>query len=111
MEVRRIEVHNYLVMDLNYSEKRSFEVSITKYIGKILRYFPEEIKLSSAKQEAEHLFQFIEGNKIKPLPEEQSVAFYHTVAHILFVSTISIRNVYTAVAFLTTWVNYPDEDD
>ena len=38
------------------------------------------------------------------------MAFHHTVAHLLFVSARARGNLQTAVAFLTTWFKYPDED-
>jgi len=39
------------------------------------------------------------------------VAFHHTVAQLLFASARARRDIQTAVAFLTTRVKRPDEDD
>jgi hypothetical protein len=39
------------------------------------------------------------------------LAFHHTVAQLLFMATRAIRDIQTAVAFLTTRVKSPDEDD
>ena len=57
------------------------------YIGRIFNYFPEEINSPFFAPSAEHLFQVIEGNEVKPLPKEQAVEFHHIVAQILFVSS------------------------
>ena len=45
------------------------------------------------------------------LPEEQAVTFHHVTAQLLFVSQRARRDIQTAVAFLTTRVKEPDEDD
>ena len=60
---------------------------------------------------ASHLSQVREENSDKVLPEEQAVQFHHTVAQLLFLSARARRDIQTAVAFLTTRVNQPDEDD
>ena len=45
------------------------------------------------------------------LSEEQAIAFHHTIAQLLFASARARRDIQTAVAFLTTRVKKPDEDD
>lgn len=47
----------------------------------------------------------------RPLEEDQALAFHHTVAQLLFMATRARRDIQTAVAFLTTRVKNPDEDD
>jgi hypothetical protein len=47
----------------------------------------------------------------KFLSEEQARYFHHAVAQLLFISTRARRDIQTAVAFLTTRVKRPDEDD
>jgi hypothetical protein len=39
------------------------------------------------------------------------LVFHHTVAQLLFMCTRARRDIQTAVAFLTTRVKEPDEDD
>jgi hypothetical protein len=48
---------------------------------------------------------------MKFLNKEQAMQFHHTVAQTLFVSTRVRRDIQTVVAFLTTRVKRPDEDD
>ena len=48
---------------------------------------------------------------LKVLPEEQAMAFHHTMAQILFLSTRAWRDIQPATAFLTTRVRSPDKDD
>ena len=62
-------------------------------------------------QTAGALFQIREEIDKKVLPKEQAVQFHHTVAQLLFLSARARRDIQTAVAFLTTRVKQPDEDD
>ena len=50
-------------------------------------------------------------NKAIYLPEEQDQKFHCTVAHLLFLSAWARRDIQSAVAFLTTRVKKPDEND
>jgi hypothetical protein len=61
----------------------------------------------SATPAADHLFKAREDGK--KLSEEQADAFHHTVYHLLFAA--NSRDIQTAVSFLTTRVQAPDEDD
>ncbi len=60
---------------------------------------------------ADYLFTIRNKKEGRPLEKERGTAFYHTVAQLLFKSTQARRDIQTAVAFLTTWVKAPDEDD
>ncbi len=57
-----------------------------------------------------YLFKISYPVKAHHLPESQAVAYHHTVAQLLFLSRIW-HDIQTAVAFLTTRVKHPDEDD
>ncbi len=59
---------------------------------------------------ADHLFKIRDPTEARLLPESQAVAYHHTVAQLLFLSRVR-RDTQTTVAFLTTWVKAPDEDD
>ncbi len=57
------------------------------------------------------LFEVRSDRDAKKLDEEQALAFHHTVAQLLFMATRARKDIQTAVAFLTTRVKSPDEDD
>ena len=57
LTLHRGKVHEYLGMDLDYSEKGKVKVLMIKYILKMIREFPEVISGSVATPAAEHLFQ------------------------------------------------------
>eukprot|EP00804_Cyclotella_cryptica_P029403 CCRYP_013361-RC/>CCRYP_013361-RC protein AED:0.41 eAED:0.27 QI:0/-1/0/1/-1/1/1/0/407 len=101
--------HTYLGMDLDYSEKGKCHITMPGYTREVIDGFPEVITGSAATPAADHLFQTREdGCK---LPEEQASAFHRTTAQMLFLSGRARRDIQTAVAFLTTRVKSPDEDD
>eukprot|EP00804_Cyclotella_cryptica_P010070 CCRYP_018045-RC/>CCRYP_018045-RC protein AED:0.60 eAED:-0.09 QI:0/0/0/1/0/0/3/0/425 len=104
------------VDDLKLSHKREIELkrmedwlSMEGYTKEIIDSFPEVIRGTSATPAADHLFKTRENGK--KLPEEQAAAFHRTTAQLLFLGGRARRDIQTAVAFLTTRVKVPDEDD
>ena len=107
----RGDKHEYLGMDLDYSEKGVFKVSMIPYIDKIHEDFPEFIDKSAPAPHNDYLFKVRDEDEAKFLPEEQAVLFHHSVAQLLFLACRARRDIQVAVAFLTTRVKKPDEDD
>ena len=60
---------------------------------------------------ADHLFSVRDTDEAKYQPEEKTIAFHHTTAKLLFLSSRAIRYIQTAVSFLTKRVKKPDKDD
>ena len=44
LTVRRVKVHDYLCIDLDYSDTRVVKVSMVKYIQKVLEMSPDKLK-------------------------------------------------------------------
>ena len=82
-----------------------------KYTGKILRTLPENIVGSAVSPAAKHLFKVRYEKEAKCLQEEQANCFHHITAQILFLCSWALRDIQTAVAFLTTRVKKSDEYD
>ena len=80
------------------------------YLDLIINDFAELVKGKCATPAAEHLFEVREANETKLLLEEQAIAFHHSVAQLLFLSTRARRDIQVAVSFLTTRVKKPDKD-
>ena len=99
------------VLALLKSSAKTLKIRMIKYIKKIEEDFPEEIKSAAATPAAEHLFTVCEDNEDKLLPEEQALAFHHTVAQLLFLSARARPDTCTAVSFLCSRRRAPDEDD
>jgi len=82
-----------------------------KYLRNVIDEFPELIKGRAATPAHDKLFVIRDEKDARKLGEEQALAFHHTVAQLLFMATRVRRDIQTAVAFLTTRVKSPDEDD
>ncbi len=102
--------HEYLGMTVDFSTQGSVAFDMIPYIDKIMTSFPEKITGVTSSPAADHLFQVRPLTEAKLLPEEQAWAFHHTTAQLLFLSCVR-QDIQTTVAFLTTRVKQPDEDD
>jgi hypothetical protein len=105
------KVDDYLGMIFDFSMKGKVMVNMLEYIKNIVANLPEEITPFKTSPSADHLFEVQEESEAKPLPEEQAMAFHHTTAQLLFLSTRARRDIQPATAFLTTRVKSPDEDN
>ena len=85
------KLHDYLGMEFNFSSEGEVKINMTKYIGKIIKDFPEEILGKQATPAGNHLFKVREdGHK---LDEEQANAFHHTVYQLLFAANRARRDI------------------
>jgi hypothetical protein len=107
----RGKVHDYLGMELDYSEPGRVKITMISYLQDIINEFPEEIIGTKVTPAADYLFKVRDRGEAKPLPEEQATIFHRTVAKLVFVQARARRDLQTPVAFLTTRVKGPDEDD
>ena len=107
--VMRGRHHTYLGMMIDFSDPGAVAFDMIPYINKILSAFPEKITGVTTSPAANHLFQVCPLPDAKFLPE-QAHTFHHTTAQLLFLSCICL-DIQTTVAFLTTHVQCPDEDD
>jgi hypothetical protein len=103
--------HDYLGVDMEFCDDGALEVSMFKYLQNVIDEFPETIEGKAETPAHEKLFEIRDEKEARKLSEEQALAFHHTVAQLLFMATRARRDIQTAVAFLTTRVKSPDEDD
>ncbi len=97
-------------MNIDFSDPGSVTFDMVPYISKILTGFPEKITGVSSTQAADHLFNVRPQHEVSFLPEEQARSFHHTTAQLLFLLRVR-RDIQPTIAFLTTRVKQPDEDD
>jgi hypothetical protein len=109
--IHRGLIHDYLGMDLNFSQPGIAQISMINYSKKVLDNFPKAITTSCVTPAANHLFTIRDKKEAKFLPEEQAQAFHHTVAQLLFLCKCTQHDIQTADSFLTTSVKCPDKDD
>jgi len=111
LTVNRGKIHDYLGMMIDYSISGKVQVSMIKFIKKVFEAFPEPINSTSATPAAEHLFHIRDEEDATFLEEERADKFHSVVAMLLFLCMRARRDIQTAVSFLTTRVQKPDEDD
>ena len=111
MKVCRGKLHDYLGMTIDYRVKGQVTFSMVAYIEEIIRLFSkyDDTTKTASTPAAEHIFRV--NNDSPKLPKERLTIFHHFVAKCLFVTKRSRPDIAVAVAFLTTRVKSPDEDD
>ena len=57
LKVHRLNIHDYLGMDLYYLEPGLGKLSMVKYLQKVLDKFPEYFRGMSSTPESDHMFQ------------------------------------------------------
>ena len=102
MTVHRGKLHDYLSMDLDFSTANELKIGMIKYIKKIHKDFPEDIKSSAARPASEHLFDVREDKQDRLLPEEKARAFQHSTYQLLFLYACARLYICTSVSFLCT---------
>ena len=106
------KVRDYLGMTINFLDDSKVEITIYDYVDKIINELPTEMISESATPASNHLFEIRDdGDNDQLLTPELSEEFHHLVARTLFLSKRAQPNLQTAVAFLTTRVKAPDNDD
>ena len=98
-------------MELDFSLDGEVRVAIMDYLKKILSDFPETIHGRVTTPAAYHLFTVRGDSDRKLLGEYWDTAFHQSVTQLLFVTPYFRKYIHTSVAFLTTRVTSPDEDD
>ena len=105
----RGKVHDYLGMTLDYSKSGKVQIKMLDYVDKMLKKLPVDFRGEAATPAADHLFQVNE--ECAKVDEEKAQLYHHTVAKALFLCKRARPDLQTAVAFLSTRVREPDEDD
>ena len=84
---------------------------MVNYLKGMIETIPEQIVGRAATPAGEILFDIRDKKEARPLEEERAIAFHHTTAQLLFMAARARQDIQMAVAFLTTRVKSPDEDD
>jgi hypothetical protein len=111
IQISRGKIHEYLGMTLDYSTCGQVSITMIKYIKEILQLYSEHDNNDSTAKTpaAEHLFKVNE--EAPPLTQDQATIFHNFVAKCLFLTKRARPDIATAVAFLTTCVKGPDQDN
>ncbi len=85
--------HDYLGVDMEFNDDGTLDVHMIGYLTSVIAEFPELINGRAATPVGDHLFTEQVKKETKPLEEERALAFHHTVAQLLFMSTRARRDV------------------
>jgi hypothetical protein len=95
-------------MVINYSVDGKVQIKMIDYIKEMLDELPKDMAGEAATPAANHIFTI---NDPILLDEDTSDMFHHHTAKLLFLSKRARPDIQMTVAFLTTRVQAPDEDD
>ena len=108
--IHRGKKHDYLGMELNFSEKGKVKIGMTQYVASIPEVRPEKLKSTdtAVTPASDGLFNEGQGKK---LSEERADAFHRTVAKALFLCKRARPDIQPTIAVLCTRVQGPNEAD
>jgi len=109
LTVTRGDLHDYLGMTIDYSVDGKVSIRMDDYVENMLLELPSDLSGSAATPAANHLFTV--SDKADRLDSVRADLFHSTTAKILFLCKRARPDVQTAVSFLCTRVQAPDEDD
>ena len=101
--------HDYLGMILDFTTPETLEIDMSDYIQVILQDTPANLWGTSMVPAAKHLFTTCpDASKLSP--QEQGL-FHHLTVQLMYLSQRGRPDIRTAVAFLSSHVSNPDQDD
>eukprot|EP01040_Poterioochromonas_malhamensis_P008527 gene8527-9228_t len=107
LQTKEGPILEYLGMELDLTEKRKVKVSMKTLVEETLKEF--EVEGTSPLPAPNHLFMVSEGRR--QLAKKEKEIFHSIVAKLLYLAKHGRPDLLTAVSFLTTRVQDPDEDD
>jgi hypothetical protein len=112
LTVTRGKVHDYLGMTLDFSLEGKVMVKMDEYVQEILEVAQSDMSGESATPAADHLFTVNKDAGEEHLLGKEDWEYFHTMtAKLLFLSKRARPDIQTPVAFLTTRMKRPDQDD
>jgi hypothetical protein len=108
--IHRGKIHDYLGMEIDFSEKGKVKISMTEYVESMLEVFPEKIKSTdnAVTPASDGLFNEGQGKKLN---EERADAYHTMVAKALLLCKRARPDIQPTIAVLCTWVKGPNEAD
>ena len=111
VKLTRGKVHDYLGMIFDYTEKGVVHIDMTNYVTDLIEEFPMKVTkdMIAETPASDKLFEI--GNDKKQLSQENKEAFHSCVAKGLYVCKRARPDICLAIAFLSTRVKGPNEND
>jgi hypothetical protein len=108
--IHRGKKHDYLGMEIDFSEKGKVKIGMTEYVESMLEVFPEKIKSTNTAVTPASDGLFNEGQG-KKLNEECADAYHTMVAKALFLCKRARPDIQPTIAVLCTRVKRLNEAD
>lgn len=111
VKVVRGTIHNYLGMTFDYSAKGQVSIDMIPYLQSMLTEFPDEDLKGAVVPSPwnENLFKVDESSPL--LPKQKAETFHTFTAQGLFAAKRARPDISPAIAYLTTRVRKPNEND
>ena len=111
MKLNRGMIHEYLGMTLDYSNRGEVKITMYNYIRDIITDFKQydPSNKNSRTLAANHLFKVRDDQK--KLSETLAQVFHTFTAQALFATKQARPGIHTEVAFITTIVLFPDDEN
>ena len=109
ISVSRGKRHDYLGMFLDFSEDGILQVDMRPYLQTIFANMPSEMVGKAQTPAANHLYHV--NNEATKLNEQDAERFHSITMQLAYLAHRGRPDIRTAVAFLSTRVAQPDEDD
>jgi hypothetical protein len=107
--MHRGKVHDYLGMTIDYSEDGKVKFIMTDYVQGILDETPDDMNGFAVTPAASNLFTVRE--KVNKLDDARADTYHRLTAKLLYLCKRARPDLQPTVAFLTTRVVQPDDDD
>ena len=110
LTVTRGEVHEYLVMTIDYTVDGKVQIYMYDYIDRMIADAPADLmKGPCSTPAANHLFET--NDNAEKLDPATAIIYHHLTAQLLYLAKRTRPDLLTAVSFLCTRVQQPDVDD
>jgi hypothetical protein len=103
------DIHDYLGLTIDYSEKGKVKFTMYDYLEDIVEGMPGDMNGTSPTPASDNLFDIDEGSPA--LNEKETDFFHRTTARLLFAAKRARPDLQVAVAYLCTRVKSPNQSD
>jgi len=103
------DVHDYLGLTIDYSEKGKVKFTMYDYLEDIVEGMPDDMKGTAPTPASDNLFDIDEESPA--LNEKEADFFHRTTARLLFAAKRARPDLQVAVAYLCTRVKSPNQSD
>jgi Reverse transcriptase (RNA-dependent DNA polymerase) len=109
LTVSRDQVHEYLGMRFDFTERGAVTVDMSDYVKAVIADMPQDMIGKAVTPAANHLFDIRENSV--PIEKEKADAFHKTVMQLQYLSQRARPDIRTAVSFLCKRLSAPDLDN